>query len=78
MPSPPKPTQKRYRGRIRHSMHSALNHLERLYSWNVRYLAKPLNYYPNQLASAGEIAVINSAIIQLQAWIADRGPIPSR
>jgi hypothetical protein len=78
MARPPGPRQKRYRGRIRASMRSALNHLNRLVAWDTKYRAQPIDTYPNQLGVLFEINTITQASLQLQLWLAARGPIPSR
>lgn len=78
MPRPPGPKQRRYRGRIRDDMRSAQHHLKNLAAWNTRYLAKPLDYYPNQLAPASEMTVLQVCLVQIGYWIDAAGAIPSR
>jgi hypothetical protein len=78
MPHIPNYKQRRYRGRLRNDMRSAFKHLKYLLDWNARYLGKPLNYYPNQLAAPAEMAKIEDAYNQLDQWLGDQGPIPSR
>jgi hypothetical protein len=78
MPRPPTPAQRRYRGRVRNTMRSAVNHLTRLLKLDIKLRAGPLAAYPNQLAPATEISVINSAYTLLFGYLADKGPIPSR
>jgi hypothetical protein len=78
MARPPRPNQKRYRGRIRHDIASALKHMQRLVFWDNFYLAKPLGTYPNQLYQPADRATINNATQSLIAFMAVLGPIPSR
>lgn len=78
MARPPRPNQKRYRGRIRASMRSALNHLGKLSTWQAKYLAGPVTAYPNQLMSAADWAIIANGIAQLALEFGYKGPIPSR
>jgi hypothetical protein len=78
MARPPRPNQKRYRGRIRHDIASALKHVQRLVFWDNFYLAKPLAYYPNQLYQPADRAAIVAAQSSLAAFMAVLGPIPSR
>jgi hypothetical protein len=78
MPRPPRPSQKRYRGRIRHDVASALRHFQRLLFWDNFYLAKPVTYYPNQLFGVADRVAANIAVVQLQSFMTALGPIPSR
>lgn len=78
MSRPPTPKQKRYRGRIRADMRSAYRHILALSRWDAKFRAKPLDSYPNQLASPGEIAILTSMGVQLSFWLQAKGPIPSR
>lgn len=78
MPRPPRPNQKRYRGRIRSDMRSSIAHLKKLTAWNIRYNAAPLASYPNQLASAADMTTIGAGLTKLQDLFAALGPIPSR
>jgi hypothetical protein len=78
MPKAPQPNQKRYRGRIRADMRSALFHLRKLSNWNIKFNGKPITYYPNQLAAAADMGLIVAAAVQLSQWLTLKGPIPSR
>lgn len=78
MPRPPTPTQKRYRGRIRADMRSALRHIDFLLQWQAFYLTYPRNHYPNQLAPAADVVNLINAGNILTAWLASTGPIPDR
>lgn len=78
MRHPPTPKQRTYRGRIRADMRSALNHLNRLYNWNVFYRSKPLAYYPNQLIDAADSTQLLNMTILIENWLASLGAIPSR
>lgn len=59
-------------------MRSALNHIDNIYRYDLRYRAEPMASYPNQLATLGEIATLVACQVQLVQWLADLGPIPSR
>lgn len=75
---PPNYSQLRYRGKIRADMQSCLNHIDYLNAWNQRYNGKPLNYYPNQLATQDDIDTMLNCGILLVKWLRSMGPIPSR
>jgi hypothetical protein len=74
----PQPTQRRYRGVLRRDMRSAQKHIRALLNWNLRFVGKPIDYYPNQLAPAAEVGLLTAAAIQLSQWLQEVGPIPSR
>lgn len=78
MSRPPRPNQKRYRGRIRAGMRSAFRHLTNLYNWDVKYRAGAVTNYPNQLAVIGDITQLTIMQALLQTWLNYKGPIPSR
>ena len=78
MPRAPQPNQKRYRGRIRHVMRSALHHLQLLGKQDTTYHGKPITYYPNQLAPTIDMVQIATAAATITAWLGAKGPIPSR
>lgn len=78
MARPPRPNQKRYRGRLRSDIRSSLNHMNRLIAWNVRYLAYPIASYPNQLAPPADMTAVAAAAVVMFNWLAAKGPIPSR
>lgn len=78
MARPPRPNQKRYRGRIRSDIRSAVRHLTNLYNWDVKYRAFPIASYPNQLAVLADITQLTTTLAMLQTWMGYKGPIPSR
>jgi len=75
---PPGPKNKTYRGRLRSQMRSAVNHMERLYKYDVRYRGGPMDAYPNQLAPLAQVNTLTDAITVVVAWLEQLGPIPSR
>jgi len=78
MARPPRPTAKRYRGRIRSDIRSALRHLTLLINWDSKYHSQPIASYPNQLASTSDMANVAIAAGILGVWLGQKGPIPSR
>jgi hypothetical protein len=74
----PGPTQMTYRGRIRNDMRSAFNHIHMLMNWDLWFKAKPMSYYPNQLAPLDQMNALFDGWETLQTMLATTGPIPSR
>jgi hypothetical protein len=78
MARPPKPTQKRYRGRTRHNMVTIKKHLLSLVALQAKLLAGPVGNYPNQLYSNSDSVQVAFTQALVNQWLAATGPIPSR